>query len=207
MISKCLDGYGRTCGPDLARIRIGNQVFKVDKDVTGEEQAESILKQFCLKNDTTQAIPVYKAEYCWKQMYEGCCLCRHLTVNSDAGNVRIITDSDAHKLNVNDLDISNIVRHCSFGPTLPDDVCMRTPEEECYHISRVDDLHSTNFLDHKSDEYYIRIVFTGCKDCSLRCSRKSLGYQLAISPHRQKTDPDIAEPSLGHIAHSCSRFL
>lgn len=126
---------------------------------------------------------------------EGCLIEGRVWVNRVPGKFHITAKSDNHDLDPKSTNLSHIVHHFSFGAPLPRSVIRHLPADVKRNINPLDGRMFINREDHTTHEHYIKVVSTHYRvgKSSLLSRSDSLGYQMATSNHRFKSDPSVPE--------------
>lgn len=126
---------------------------------------------------------------------EGCLVEGSLWVNRVPGNFHITAKSDGHDFDPKSTNLSHIVHHFSFGDELPRRVIRHLPPDVRRNINPLDGKTFVNKEEHTTHEHYIKVVSTHYRvgKSSIFNREDSLGYQMATSNHRYKSDPSVPE--------------
>ncbi|CAN8068061.1 unnamed protein product [Agarophyton chilense] len=125
---------------------------------------------------------------------EGCLIEGRVWVNRVPGKFHITAKSDNHDLDPKATNLSHIVHHFSFGIPLPRRIIRHLPNDVKRNINPLDGRMFINREEHTTHEHYIKVVSTHYRvGSSLLGTQDSLGYQMATSNHRFKSDPSIPE--------------
>lgn len=124
---------------------------------------------------------------------EGCLVEGTLWVNRVPGSFQITAKSKGHDFDPSSTNLSHMVHHFSFGSPLPGYIIRHLPLDVQSNIHPLDNRMFVNKEDHTSHEHYIKVVSTHYRvgKSSLINKHDSLGYQMATSNHRYKSDPGI----------------
>lgn len=124
---------------------------------------------------------------------EGCLIEGTVWVNRVPGSFQITAKSAGHDFDPSTTNLSHVVHHFSFGAPLPRHVLRHLPEDVQRNVHPLDNRAFINKADRTSHEHYIKVVSTHYRvgQSSLLASHDSLGYQMATSNHRYKSDPGI----------------
>lgn len=126
---------------------------------------------------------------------EGCLILGTVWVNRVPGNFHIHAKSGAHDFDPKSTNMSHTVHHFSFGSTLSNRVIRNLPADVVRNINPLDGRVFVSEDDHLTHEHYIKVVSTHYrvgKD-SMFNRGDALGYQMATSNHRYKSDPAVPE--------------
>lgn len=124
---------------------------------------------------------------------EGCLVEGTVWVNRVPGNFQLTAKSAGHDFDPATTNLSHIVHHFSFGSPLPRWVVHHLPVEVRRNIHPLDGRIFINTEDHTTHEHYIKVVSTHYRvgKSSLLRRGDSLGYQMATSNHRYKSNPTV----------------
>lgn len=126
---------------------------------------------------------------------EGCQIMGSLFVNRVPGNFHITAKSNSHDFDAKSTNMSHIVHHFSFGAPLSRRVMRHLPADVRKNIQPLDGKMFINREEHTTHEHYIKVVSTHYKvgKSSLYSRKDELGYQMATSNHRYRSDPAVPE--------------
>ncbi len=126
---------------------------------------------------------------------EGCLVVGNVWVNRVPGNFHITAKSNIHDFDPKTTNMSHIVHHFSFGAPLSERVMRHLPEDVRQNIHPLDGKMFVNHEERMTHEHYVKVVSTHYKvgKASLFNSGDELGYQMATSNHRYRSDPAIPE--------------
>lgn len=126
---------------------------------------------------------------------EGCLVLGTLWVNRVPGNFHITAKSKGHDFDPKATNLSHIVHHFSFGAPLPQRVLRHLPGDVRRNINPLDGKVFVNREEHTTHEHYVKVVSTHYRvgKSSIFNRGDSLGYQMATSNHRYKSDPAVPE--------------
>lgn len=126
---------------------------------------------------------------------EGCLVEGAIWVNRVPGNFHITAKSKGHDFDPKAMNLSHVVHHFSFGKPLPRRVIRHLPDDVKRNINPLDGRSFVNTEEHTTHEHYIKVVSTHYRvgKSSIFNHEDSLGYQMATSNHRYKSDPGIPE--------------
>lgn len=124
---------------------------------------------------------------------EGCLVEGTVWVNRVPGNFQITAKSANHDFDAASTNLSHVVHHFSFGAPLPNHVVRHLPSEVRRNVHPLDGRAFINTEDHTTHEHYIKVVSTHYRvgKSSLLNRGDALGYQMATSNHRYKSDPGV----------------
>lgn len=126
---------------------------------------------------------------------EGCLIEGTVWVNRVPGKFHISAKSKSHDFDPKSTNLSHVVHHFSFGQQLPRRVIRNLPNDVRRNINPLDGRSFVNVNEHTTHEHYIKVVSTHYRvgKSSILNREDSLGYQMATSNHRYKSDPETPE--------------
>lgn len=124
---------------------------------------------------------------------EGCLVEGTVWVNRVPGNFQLTAKSAGHDFDPAATNLSHIVHHFSFGSPLPANILRHLPIDVQRNVHPLDGRYFVNREEHTTHEHYVKVVSTHYRvgKSSLISREDSLGYQMATSNHRYKSDPGI----------------
>lgn len=126
---------------------------------------------------------------------EGCLVLGSVWVNRVPGKFIITAKSRGHDFDPKATNLSHIVHHFSFGSDLPKHIFRHLPEDVRRNINPMDGKLFVNTDEHTTHEHYVKVVSTHYRvgKSSILNRGDSMGYQMATSNHRYKSDPSVPE--------------